>query len=900
MSSNAEIEKLKKKLLLSEQRFNIAMGFSDVTVFEYDVISKKIHAQPTDFEVFGMPAVVEDGIEEMMASGLVPSRSHENFRELYRKIDAGEPSAKTIIYANAVDGSERVVELLLVNIFDESGKPIYAVGVRKDVTDLIIAQKEKKYSEIIMSDWTFVYEANVTRNRIIRYDEVWAAHMGVSDIHTFSKMIHRICDAAIAPEHVELVKSSMAVENILENYKNGQRIISIEYMKRLDGNGEFAWFRQSVNIIEEEITGDIDIRVYSKNIDDEKQREQRLSDEQRYYEARLQKADLVYEFNMTKNIVVTGCENWDKLFGVKVSNNYTQMMKEFCEKALHPDDREQFKELMFRENVIKAYDAGKREVVFEYRRLDLNGEFIWVSCTLHLFDEPNTGDIKSYCYVQSIDSQKKEQIALIYKSQRDSLTGFYNKATLEEEIVEFLSTSDAKTGKHAFFILDLDFFKAINDNFGHAFGDMFLSQTAGKISSLFRENDILGRIGGDEFVVFMKNVQSEHAVCVKAEELCTALTETYMQNGVAHHVSVSIGIAICNKHGRNYLDLYHNSDTALYYAKEHGRAQYAIYNKDMKFGDTNVKDIDVGILPQGKIFEANISEYVFRILYESVNKEQAINTVLEVIGKYYTTNRVYIFENSEDGMATRNTFEWCSEGTLPQKSNLQKFDFMPLGNYYENFNADGCFYMANIETASPAMRETLAPQSVKSMLQFSIIRDGKFVGFLGFDQCDRVREAKEDELRDSRNMANVIGIFVTEMRAVEAVTAAKLESDAARQQSEASKLMALSIVNGLGSYAYVCDEDTREVLFINDRLQELLPDAKVGDICHKAFWASDVICNNCPLEALKASGKSKFTDEMYNTNLKMWVKATISWIDWLEGKRACLIDSVDITKYIEK
>lgn len=899
MNNDTELEALKKKLLLCEQRFNIAMGFSDVTVFEYDILTKKIYTQPVDFETFGLPAIVNNGVEDMIASGIVAKRSHDVMRELYRKIDAGEPSAKATIYAKANDDSERVVELFLVNIFDDSGKPVCAVGVRKDVTDALLAQKERKYSETIMSDWFFIYEANVTRDRIIRYDEKWSTRVNVSDVASYSKMVLRLCELYVAPECIDSFKAQMTEKNILDCYNNGQLIISIEYLRKTDDGGALVWYKQSVNIIEEEITGDINIRVYAKNINEEKHKELKLQEEQHYYEAMVQKSATVYEVNATKGTLIAGFEEWGPYLTKDVNDDYMLMFTKFCDRAVHPDERDDVKAMFSLPNVLKEYAAGTRELVCEYRRSSPDGDLVWVSCTMHLYEEPLSGDIKGYCYVQDIDAQKKEQLALIYKSQHDALTGFFNKSTLEDEVTEYLSTSDAKCSSHAFFILDLDFFKQVNDTFGHAFGDVFLSQAASKIGALFRENDILGRVGGDEFVVFMKNIQSEHAACVKAAELCATLTENFTQNGIVLRVSVSIGIALYKKHGNNFAELYRHSDAALYSSKEHGRAQYTIYDESMTFGETNVKAIDNERLLQPKVFKENISEYVFRILYEAVEEEQSINLVLELIGKHYGNSRIYIYENSPDNLTTRNTFGWCADGVKPHTGSGENPRVISLKDYHKRFNADGYFFVSSIEIGDKKLNELLAPDNIKSMLQFSIVKNNKFLGFLGLDQCNRPRAPTQDELRDCRNMANVIGIFITEMRARQAAIAAKKESDIARHNSEMAEQMAMSVVNGLGSYTYVCDEATKKILFINSQLKKLLPDAHVGDLCHKAFWGSESPCEGCPVYALISSGEQTYTKDMFNTNLNMWVNVTTSWISWLGSKRVCLVDSVDITKYME-
>ncbi|MEG0403418.1 MAG: diguanylate cyclase [Anaerorhabdus sp.] len=699
-----------------------------------------------------------------------------------------------------------------------------------------------------------------------------------------SEALAYLCNKRIAPKHRELVFNKISNDAIIEAYRKGKRTINCENLMLLS-SGKYEWFEETVHIIEDEITGDIHVRCYIKNINKEKEIEQQASEERAYYEAMVSKLNAMYEFNITEDKAVRGYEEWRALYGIGETDNYTQIMTAFANHAVHPDDFGSFYDLYSVDNLLKAYKQGKQEVSGEYRRMDLRGIFIWVISTINLFEEPFSGNIMGFCYIKSIDDEKKEQLDLLYKAERDALTGFYNKVTVEEKISALLTTSDIKVGKHAFLMLDLDYFKDINDHFGHAFGDAFLSEMASKTKGLFREDDILGRVGGDEFVVFMRNVENERTITNKAKELCSLLTETYTQSEVVYRVSVSIGISLYPSDGKTYAELYHNADTALYYAKEHGRDQFAFYDSAMQFGGTSIKSIDSDRTIEAKIFEENISEYVFRILYESVGSASAIQTVLELIGKHYNVSRVYIFENTDDGLFTKNTFEWCADGISSQRELLQEVSYSPLGNYKNNLNHEGYLFIPNVGNTTPELKAILEPQGIKSMLQFSIERNGKFVGFMGLDQCVCLIQPTQKILSECRNMANVIGIFLTELRAVENAIAAKQ--------------MALSVVNGLASYAYVCNPQTHEVLFINERLNKLIPTANVGDICHKAFWASDDICKDCPMKTLMESKDTKYLTEMYNTNLNIWVKVTTSWIDWLHDEKACLVDSYDITKYIK-
>lgn len=134
-------------------------------------------------------------------------------------------------------------------------------------------------------------------------------------------------------------------------------------------------------------------------------------------------------------------------------------------------------------------------------------------------------------------------------------------------------------------MIDLDNFKAVNDTLGHVFGDKVLVDTAARLSRVFSEKDIIGRIGGDEFCAFLNlstfnDMESARRIIIqKAESLKKSMHETYSGAGNKEvTVSTSIGIALYPQDGSDYMTLYNNADSALYESKKHGKNTYTIYH----------------------------------------------------------------------------------------------------------------------------------------------------------------------------------------------------------------------------------------------------------------------------------------------------------------------------------
>ncbi|MEG2720013.1 MAG: diguanylate cyclase, partial [Oscillospiraceae bacterium] len=170
----------------------------------------------------------------------------------------------------------------------------------------------------------------------------------------------------------------------------------------------------------------------------------------------------------------------------------------------------------------------------------------------------------------------KEYNDVVLRSQLDQMTGVYNRSTAEELIKTILKNSD---NTYAMIMLDIDNFKQINDTYGHAYGDDVLRRLAQLLHSFFRQGDIVARMGGDEFLVFMTNAPSQKIVELKCKELLYEI-----QNSNTDKTKIftlcSLGIAISNDKSNTFELLYENADSALYEAKKNGKNQCSIYNNE--------------------------------------------------------------------------------------------------------------------------------------------------------------------------------------------------------------------------------------------------------------------------------------------------------------------------------
>ena len=181
---------------------------------------------------------------------------------------------------------------------------------------------------------------------------------------------------------------------------------------------------------------------------------------------------------------------------------------------------------------------------------------------------------------------KREKHILISKSQIDNLSGLYNRSTCEELITKYLNKKELSLYS-SFIIIDIDHFKQVNDKFGHQAGDTLLKDFSQLLKEIFSHKDIVGRLGGDEFIVFMKAIDKNnlHIINSRLENLCTLMNKEISWNSNTQKISLSVGAVITNK-ATNFDDLYHKADEILYEVKRNGRNGFKI-KEDFEMNKNN-------------------------------------------------------------------------------------------------------------------------------------------------------------------------------------------------------------------------------------------------------------------------------------------------------------------------
>jgi diguanylate cyclase (GGDEF)-like protein/PAS domain S-box-containing protein len=245
-------------------------------------------------------------------------------------------------------------------------------------------------------------------------------------------------------------------------------------------------------------------------------------------------------------------------------------------RAVHPDDRERT-----RAAFTEATDSGK-EFHAEYRVLSPDGAVRWVVDRTEILPRVAGQRALTQGMIFDITDRKRAEQELSHRASHDPLTGLPNRDQFRAALDEAIASAQTQGGAVAVMYVDLDDFKLVNDGFGHEVGDELLAAVAQRLSRATRSTDVVGRDGGDEFLVLLPNLPGRHEEATRAAEMAAtrvrdALVEPVSAGSVEIHVSTSIGVSLFPFDAADTQTLLKHADAAMYDAKAAGRDARRFY-----------------------------------------------------------------------------------------------------------------------------------------------------------------------------------------------------------------------------------------------------------------------------------------------------------------------------------
>jgi diguanylate cyclase (GGDEF)-like protein/PAS domain S-box-containing protein len=323
--------------------------------------------------------------------------------------------------------------------------------------------------------------------------------------------------------------------------------------------------------------------------------------------------------------------------------------------------------------------------------------------------------------VLDVTEHRRLHAQLEWQAKHDPLTGLPNRTMVDQSLRQAIARADRRGCKVALICVDLDRFKFVNDTYGHGTGDEYLRQLAERLSTRVRDSDLLGRFGGDEFVLILNEIQSESEAIQIAADLIQSLATPLQVKNKHFAASISVGIAVYPEDAQNLANLHSYADHALYRAKQQGRNQYQCYSRCRHTLDDDTE--------LERFLECGLQENRFLLHYQPQVHADQIPCGVEALLRFQHPTRGLLFPDEFLPIAEKNGLlhrvgEWVIQEACRQ-SRIWRAQGLPLLTMSVNVSAVQFASMDFAETAARILEiEAMPPDYLELELTESLLLSG--------------------------------------------------------------------------------------------------------------------------------------------------------------------------------
>lgn len=359
----------------------------------------------------------------------------------------------------------------------------------------------------------------------------------------------------------------------------------------------------------------------------------------------------------------------------------------------------------------------------------------------------NKMDLENALYEQHIILQRNEE--LLRSNKLDPFTEVLNKTAFRNHVLEAIRGKRADE-KGAFFILDIDNFKIINDTCGHLVGDQVIMKVAANLQNNLREEDLVGRIGGDEFCMYLNHISCIEDIEKNALRIIDNIRNLNISK-LQKQLTVSMGICIVDTE-KDFEDIFMKADHALYEAKANGRDQFVVYKNDYFSQIMQKKEKRKD---RHEVTVNDILPKVFEMLNVFDKRDELLAQTMEFICRSMNVKNIFLlrFENEAYSMGRIYIYD------LERNKASKHVHIQTDPTYLKAFDDRHLYYQNQINVNDIRYINAYEQYQIQATLQHQILYDHRMIGVLGMNDR-RIHEWNEDDLSLIRNLSYAFATYL--------------------------------------------------------------------------------------------------------------------------------------------
>jgi len=419
---------------------------------------------------------------------------------------------------------------------------------------------------------------------------------------------------------------------------------------------------------------------------------------------------------------------------------------------------------------------GKPILETQLRLRDHKADYLWYQFRARtLFDKDNT-PVNVIGTIENIDDRKRMELRIADENMRDPLTKLYESDHAKVLMDEFLANQEG-TEYAGLLLIDVDNFSGLIEEMGATFADEVLKSIATDLDEIFYTSDILGRVGGDQFIVLMKNIKKVPDIEKKMQEIQDVVHKTYSEAEMRFSTTVTIGASVFPVDGRCYEELYRNAEKTLVYEKEHGKNRYGLYDheKEPEYAKLHIEEKHNKIQYQHELdmtYERtesdSLMELAFKLIDESKDTDSAINLLLRQVARQMGLDAIWV--RHRVGREYKMYYPYrCMMGDFPTDEDEIYFSEESWNEIVEKDRANNGYFSYSVIDENAGKRSSVLYKKlgIRAYARCSYFEKEEYIGSLDFISYSDDREWTKEDKQTIQAVTNVISSYLLKMKAYE-------------------------------------------------------------------------------------------------------------------------------------